>query len=154
MSTRRVTTPGGVAWTVRRRWLPHREGKGVVQRFRKRGKPDASNFVDLPFDIGDGGAGLVIAIVIAVALFLLLLLGWPVLLLGIDLAWLLLVGVLGMIGRIVLRRPWRVEAVSAAERRNWFVKGYRAAGERRDEVARQLTHGQNPTGDSVTPVPH
>jgi hypothetical protein len=142
-----------VTWSVRRRWLPHREGKGVIQRFRKNSKPDAADFVDLPFDI-DGGAGLVVALVIGVVLVVLLIFGWPVILLGIDLAWLVLVGVLGLIGRIVLRRPWRIEAVSKTERRSWFVKGYRAAGQERDEIARRFQHGQNPTGVETAPMPH
>ena len=139
-------------WSVRRRWLPHREGKGVVQRFRKHSKPDAADFFDLP-DLG-GGAGLVVALVIGVGLVLLLVFGWPVLLLGVDLVWLLLVGVLGVIGRIVLRRPWRVEAVSQTERRSWFVKGYRAAGQERDDIARRFQHGQNPAGVETAPMPH
>jgi hypothetical protein len=154
LTTRRVSTPDGVVWSVRRRWLPHREGKGVVQRFRKHSKPNAGDFADLPLGIGDGAAGLVVALVIGIALVLLLVFGWPVILLGIDLVWLLLVGVLGVIGRIVLRRPWRVEAVSRTERRSWFVKGYRAAGRERDEIARRFQHGQNPTGVETAPMPH
>ncbi|MDJ0768549.1 MAG: hypothetical protein QNJ12_07125 [Ilumatobacter sp.] len=91
-----------------------------------------------------------IVVAIVVAIILLFLFGWPLLLLGIDLAWLLIVGIFGVIGRVVLRRPWRVEATSTDERREWFVQGFRAAGRRRDELARQFEHGLNPDGGSAT----
>jgi hypothetical protein len=50
--------------------------------------------------------------------------------------------------------PWRVEARSAAGRRDWFVQGFRAAGRERDEIARQLRHGQNPVGAAHGALPH
>jgi hypothetical protein len=155
LTTRRITTPGGVQWSVRRRWLPHREGKGVVRRFRNHSTPEATDHIaEVPIEFGDGVAGLVIGVVIFVFALVALAWGWPLVLIGVDLVWLLLIGVIGLAGRVVLRRPWRVEAVSAFERRNWFVKGYRAAGERRDEIVRQFVHGQNPIGDSATPMQH
>jgi hypothetical protein len=91
-----------------------------------------------------------------VAFVVLLLVGWPLILIGIDLIWLLLVFGFGLIGRVVLRRPWRVEAVrdDGRERRAWFVRGYRAAGRHRDEVARRFRHGQNPSGDQPGALAH
>ena len=121
------------------------------ERFRRRSTSESTNWLDLPdFDIDLGGFAA--AIVIVAVIVLLLLFGWPVLLIGIDLIWLLLVGLLGVVGRVVLRRPWRVEAVSASQRRQWYVQGYRAAGRRRDEIANQFTHGHNPTGDDAIAV--
>lgn len=99
-------------------------------------------------------AALAIVAVLIVAVVVILAFGWPLVLIGIDLVWLLLVGVFGTIGRVVLGRPWRVEAVAADERRQWFVRGYRAAGRHRDEIARQLRHGQNPLGDGAGALTH
>jgi len=154
LPTRHVTAPDRTSWSVQRRGLPHREGKGIVQRFKNHAKPDNAEGLDLPIDIDAGAAGLVLAIVLVVVIALLLIFGWPVLLIGIDLAWPLLIGALGLVGRVILRRPWRVEAVSPSEGRSWFVKGYRAAGERRDAIARQLQRGQNPLGTETQPVTH
>jgi hypothetical protein len=161
----RVSTPGGTAWTVRRRWVPHRDGVGFRARFAQRrskrrdqrsGESRESAWYD-GLDIPDFGAdleGLAIILAIVVAIVVLALFGWPLVLVGIDLAWLLLVSIFGVIGRVVLRRPWRVEARSGDERRHWYIQGYRAAGRHRDEIARQFQHGQNPHGDAPAPVSH
>ncbi|MFW2336298.1 hypothetical protein, partial [Ilumatobacter sp.] len=103
-----------------------------------------------PIVLDLGIAGLVIGIVVFVALAIVLVFGWPLILLGLDLAWLLAVAGVGAIARLVLRRPWRVEAVAGGERRQWFVQGFRAAGRHRDEVARQFEHGLDPASGADT----
>ena len=55
---------------------------------------------------------LAVALVV-LAVLLLFVGGGPVLLLGIDLLWLVVIGTLSAVGRIVLRRPWSVEALVA-----------------------------------------
>ncbi len=60
---------------------------------------------------------------IVVAIVLLVLFGWPLVLVGVDLVWLAFVSIFGVIGRVLLRRPWRVEARSGDERRHWYVSG-------------------------------
>jgi len=50
--------------------------------------------------------------------------------------------------RAALRRPWRVEAVlpGATERRlTWNVAGWRAAGERADQVRAEIAAGGDPS---------
>ena len=151
----RVTSLDGTVWTVRRRWLPHRDGKGLAQRFRRnrtRRGLDALDGVDLPFDFDL--AGIAIAIGLLLAFVGLLLFGWPLLLLGVDLAWLLLVGVFGVLGRVVLRRPWRVESTSDGERHEWFVQGFRAAGQLRDDLADRYRHGHKPHETAPSQLPH
>jgi hypothetical protein len=153
LTTRRVHAPDGRAWSIRRRWIPHREGKGLRARWARRRR--LGDIADVP-DVGgcaDDLTGLAIVLGLIVLIVLIVLFGGPVLLLGIDLLWLLFVGLIGLLGRVVLRRPWRVEAVSGSDRRSWFVSGYRAAGRQRDEVARQLQHGQNPLGSEAATVP-
>ena len=156
MGAVRVTSPAGATWTVRRRWLPHREGIGPRERFRRhreRGGSDWGGGLDV-LDFGSDLAGIAVVIGLIVAILVVLFFGWPLVLIGIDLVWLLVVGIFGTIGRVVLRRPWRVEARTAGERRDWYVQGFRAAGQHRDEIARQLRHGQNPLGDDAGALAH
>lgn len=157
MGAVRVTTPAGSTWTVRRRWTPHRE-RNLRDRFRRR-RPDSDGLLDaldVAADAGDLPVLGAVAVVVAVFLAILLLAIWfPfVILLVVDIVWLVLAGVIGVIGRVLLRRPWQVEARSSDERRHWYVPGFRAAGRHRDEIARQFRHGQNPLGEAPSPVPH
>lgn len=158
MGAVRVTTPGGAIWTVRRRWLPHRDGIGPRARWRRHrerrgsGSDWSDGFAAL--DFGSDVAGVAVVIGLVLAIILVIVFGWPLVLIGIDLVWLLLVGIFGTIGRVVLRRPWRVEARSGDERRDWYVQGFRQSGRHRDEIARQLRHGQNPLGDGSAALTH
>ena len=148
MATITIHDPTGVEWAVRRRWVPHRDGKGVRERWRRRPETDGlADGLGLAGDAADIPVVGVVAAVVAVLLFVVLMTIWfPfVVLLAVDLVWLSLVVVVGAVGRIVLRRPWRVEARSDDDRREWFVHGYRAAGQLRDELAIQFRHGANPT---------
>ena len=165
MTTRSVSTPEGVEWTVRRRWIPHREGIGVRRRIEQRAARLAARRrrkrrwdADIPFDVPLDLEGLVVLIVgvviFAVLLVVFVLFGWSIVLLGIDLIWFVLVFVLGLLGRVVLGRPWRVEAVGNGERRVWHVQGFLAAGRARDELARQFQHGRNPLPPSAPELPH
>lgn len=147
-----VHAPDGTVWTVRRRWIPHREGRGIRARLKQRTKRSL-DALDIPdFDID--AEAIAIVLVLVVALVVALLFGWPIFLIGIDLAWLLLVAIFGTIGRVVLRRPWRVEAVSTDVRHDWFVPGFRAAGRLRDDLADQYRHGADPHLSSGLGLPH
>jgi hypothetical protein len=143
-------TPDGVDWTIRRRWIPHREGIGLHARLRRRRARDRRtsdsagprwyDWLEVPSDLDVLGAIVVAVLVVLFVVFL----GWPLILVGIDLAWLCLVAIAGTVGRVVLRRPWRVEATSHDERRDWYVSGFREAGRRRDDLADKFRHGANP----------
>ena len=111
---------------------------------------DGADVIDFGVDI----EAFVLAVGVVIFLIAMVLFGWPIVLLGIDAIWLLLIGTLGLLGRVVLRRPWRVEAVSDAERRQWYVQGFRNAGTERDELARRFRLGQNPRGVETSQVPH
>jgi hypothetical protein len=162
VTTRVVSTLDGSHWRIRRRWLPHRDGAGVRARFdthrrrraekrAKRADDDTSRW----FDVVDVGSGVFdfgwVMVVIAASLVLVLLtvsFGGPVLLLGIDLAWFVAVLVVGAFSRLVLRRPWSVEAVAHdGTRREWKVKGYRDAGRLRDALAGEFSRGLDPRPD-------
>ena len=156
MATRVVTDPAGVVWRVRRRWIPHSEGRGLKARLRKRkqqqpvagtttpAKKKRGEWIDVPDLIPDVDsiAALVIGIVVVVVVVLLVAFGPGLFLLGIDLAWLAVVFVAGLFAHVVLRRPWLVEAVpSGGDRRQFAVQGFRAAGRARDDIAGSLSAG-------------
>ena len=154
------------SWRVRRRWLPHAEGRGVRARFdahrrrqaAERRRDDTADdrtrwydFVDPGgcIDPFDGVVALVLAlrVVLAVVLFVF---GGPVLLIGIDLVWFVVVFVAGTLGRFVFGRPWSVEAVDGAgERRVWKVKGFGDAGRLRDRLQVEFDAGLDPHPDRV-----
>lgn len=63
-----------------------------------------------------------------------------------------IVGV-GLAGRMLLGRPWTIEAMKqdAGDAFEWKVRGWRASGELRESIAQQLEATGQPTGG--TPVP-
>ena len=79
--------------------------------------------------------------------------GWPLLLLLLDALWLVVVLVIGIVARVLFRRPWRVEAVDdRGHRYAWQVVGYREAGEQRDRVREELLGvGVDPQATDYTP---
>ncbi|NHC13217.1 hypothetical protein [Motilibacter deserti] len=82
---------------------------------------------------------LLIGLVAAAALFWWLLL--PLLLLLVDLVVVLVLLVAGVAARVVLRRPWTVEAASRHARYRHHVVGLRAARRARSDLAEQLRAG-------------
>jgi hypothetical protein len=151
----RVTTPNGTDWTVRRRWVPVEVSDRIGHRWRRRPKADG---LGDSLELLDAGADIpivgVVAAGIGVVVFLVVLVIWfpPLILIGFEIVLFVVLFIGGVFARFVLRRPWRVEARSGAERRHWFVQGFRAAGRHRDEIARRLRHGQNPLGEATASV--
>ncbi len=161
-------------WRVRRRWLPHRDGIGVHARFRRRRRsiakksklpppaepppygqvlapPRDERAKDRWFDALDAGSGCVDVadeFAIAAAVFAVLVLAFfvpPLVLIGVDLLWVAVMFLGGAIGRFVLGRPWRVEAVSVeGERRVWKIKGFRGAAMLRDALQAEFDAGLDP----------
>ncbi len=162
-----------MTWQIRRRWLPHADGRGVRARFRRASsrragkRRDAEREAALRRDRGesskgrwydhiDGGGcldiptdGVGVAIVVGIVVIVLILFfGGPVLLLGIDLLWFVVVFVAGAIGRFVFGRPWSVEAIDeAGERRVWKVRGFADAGRLRDQLDAEFGAGLDPRPD-------
>jgi hypothetical protein len=139
-----VTATDGGRWLVRRRWIPYRGGIGLRVRLRLRRLTRADKEVIGTFEppLFDGLANLGLGLLLVAAIVVILLFGWPLVLVLLDLVWLLLVLTLGLLGRVLLRRPWRVEALGPrAVRHEWRVVGFRAAGRQRDDVVRRLQGG-------------
>lgn len=145
----RVTDPSGVEWLVRVEWAPRH--RALVRHFgawrRGRKKEDGSRWDWIP-DWFPSFPGDDILGPIFVALFVLvasaLLLWWvvlPLLFLLIDALVLLALFVLGLGVRILLRRPWTVQASAGEQVRSVQIAGWRRALRARDGIAAGLKSG-------------
>jgi hypothetical protein len=138
-----VTAPDGGRWRVRRRWLD-RPLPALGRRFREsRQKGLEEGVVDglWGFDIGEGWAGIAFVAALVLIVFVLL----PLLGVALELIALIFVLCSGVIGRVLLGRPWTVEAVPQDEHADTFslpVKGWRRA----DDVAADLAQVIAATG--------
>ena len=91
------------------------------------------------------GEGVVAALAIVVAVVVLLFVVIPLLVAVVDVAVVLLLALFGVAGRILLRRPWTVEArAEDGSLLVWRVVGWRASGERVDLAAERITAGDVP----------
>jgi len=121
-----VTAPDGRGWKVRRRWV-ERPLPNLRDRFR-RGQEEVKGegVLDglLVVDATEGWAFLGIAIAVGIVVVILL----PLLGIALELIALLLVLIYSLFARVVLRRPWIVEAIDvddAEERVAFAVEGWR-----------------------------
>jgi hypothetical protein len=162
---RKVTTPDGIAWTIRRRWLPHRKVRWRRLRVRGGGPAPANraninndhwyshvlDFLDIP-DFGDlGDVGTVIAVIVCaiIAGLLLWFLVIPAVLAVLDLVLVLLLLVAGLFAHLVLGRPWEVQASCSDRRVVWLVTGWRRSQSKIIDVEDSLRAGTIPSG-SIT----
>ena len=150
MRRREVVAPDGTRWSVGRRWLPRR-WRGP--RWRRTG-----DGIDLiPIDLAEGGltgALIGLAIAVGVVLFVVFLAPLLVLLVEILIAVVLVAGV--VLGRVLLRRPWIVEARPANRATKaaftWRVVGWRESGRVIEEVSGALASGADPRPVGVEAV--
>ena len=137
-----VLAPDGRTWRVRRQWVPRLGQETLWGRFRRRFGRTFRRTADLAdFDPGCGEAiveGLVVLVVVLVAIFV----GIPFLIALLDVRLLLLLAVLALLARLLLRRPWIVEA-SADDGRSitWRVRGWAESGRRCAEIEERLRAG-------------
>ena len=131
--------PEGRRWEVRRRWL-HRS---VSWRGPKGGHAlDLINGADLAGDGTDLPVVGVIMFAIAALLIGVLAVVFviPALIFVLELLLVLVAVGLGVLGRVLFRRPWTVEArvTGTNQGREWKVTGWRASGDLVDSVAERL----------------
>jgi hypothetical protein len=142
-----VIDPAHVTWDVRVVWAPrHRALVRRIGGWRKRkdrdgpGSSDSGSGWDLPTMWGDDFLFWIFVALLAVVVAALLL-WWvviPLLLLVLDGLIVFVLLVLGIGGRILVRRPWTVEASSPGETHQLKVVGWRRALRARDGVAEGL----------------
>jgi hypothetical protein len=80
-------------------------------------------------------------IVVAIVAFLLVLVLFNVVAIAIELMLVILLLFAGLFGRVVLRRPWIVQARSGDAVLEWPVVGWRSSGRKIADVAGQLRSG-------------
>lgn len=149
-----MTTPAGV-WHVRRRWAPRHLGAQTIwARFVHRSRKVRRRSADLG-DIPDPGCGpdiaegiLVFLAAIVIIVFLIFI-GIPFLIALGELVFIVVLAVAGVVGRVLFRRPWTVDAVDPANARHtWSVVGWRASAAARRFIADRIaTSGTAPTND-------
>jgi hypothetical protein len=142
-----VTAPNGNHWQVRRRWMD-RSLPNLRDRFREsreemalEGGLDALSGVDA-FDSPW------VAIAVAVGALLLFIVLLPLIGIALELIVLLVLLWSGIVGRVVLRRPWIVQAINLddAEQSTIFaVKGWRRSGQAIEELAKAIATSGAPT---------
>jgi hypothetical protein len=146
MRAEQVRSPDGARWRVRRRWLD-RPLPDVRSRFREYREENSGEGVLDGFWVVDFGdsvwAG--VALTIAIALVVIVLLP----LIGVALELILVVLVLGsgLLGRLLLRRPWTVEAENLDDSdrsTSYAVKGWRRSGRAATEIAATIEAGGAP----------
>lgn len=128
-------------WTVRRRWVPRLGRETLWGRFQRRFRRVVHRVTE-GAEVADPGClellgeGVAVAVAVILGILLLAFVVIPLLVAVVDVLIVLLLGVLGILARILLRRPWVVEARTAGERTVfWRVVGWRASGDERDRVA-------------------
>ncbi|WP_213005572.1 hypothetical protein [Paractinoplanes toevensis] len=163
MRTVTVQASDGVAWRVRVVWEPR--WRALARRFggwrRKRKDRDGGgDFPDPGLDLPSGGHhsggggfmsdladDLVVGIAIIIGLIVFGFLFWwlllPLLLLVLDIIVVVLLVIAGVVGRVLFRRPWIVEA-TGPQKVTAEVVGWRAALRTRDEMAEKLRLGYRP----------
>lgn len=125
----RVDSTAGV-WHVRRRWAPRHLGSQTiwarfVDRTRKvrRRTADAADVPD-PGCAPDIAEGIAVFIVLIVMVLFLIFIGIPFLIALGELLLIVLLALSGIVGRVLFRRPWTVDAVDPdGGHRDWHVVG-------------------------------
>lgn len=142
----RITAPDGAEWAVGRRWMTREVRRSWKWRRGASGDLIAGgNFPGSDW-AGDslGSAVLILLGVIIVALVLV-----PLLLFGIELIVVGCVLAASVAGRVLLGRPWTVEArtlgpAGSDRSLEWSVPGWRRSGKVIDAIAEDLTAGREP----------
>jgi hypothetical protein len=143
------TVAGAAPWEVHRRWVTRLGRENFGRRFGAR----ARRGVDVA-EMADGGSGcvgglddLVIVLVVIVVVVLLIFVVAPLVIFLVELLLLALAVLLGLVARIVFRRPWAIDAFAAdGTHLRWKAVGWRAATAKVDEVTASLSHGVIPPG--------
>src|SRR5688500_4733473 len=118
-----VVAPDGRTWRVQRQWVPRLGQETLWGRFHRRFRQTIRKVGDVgdPGCLEVFGEGLLIGLLILAFV----LLGFPVLTALLDIALLILLAALALLARLLLRRPWIVEATADdGTSLTWRVSGW------------------------------
>lgn len=134
-------TPDGLEWRVSRRWSEGRPS-WTLRRPRELASESLSGLGVPDFPGVDSAEGLLL-VVLAMVLVLLLV---PILFFGVELVAVGAVLAAGVVGRVVLRQPWTIEAtaVGTERRLEWQVRGWRKSRAVIRSVVSDLAAGREP----------
>lgn len=153
----KIETTAG-AWHVRRRWAPRHLGSETIwARFLQRSRKVRRRTTELG-DIPDPGCavdvveGIAVFIFLIVVILFLIFIGIPFLIALGELFFIVFLALAGVVGRVLFRRPWTVDAVSpTGEHYQWAVVGWRASGAARQFIADRIaTTSTVPTDEEVS----
>ena len=152
----KVSTGAGV-WHVRRRWAPRHLGSHTIwARFLARSRKARRRTKEYA-DVPDGCAldlidELVIVIVAIAVILFMIFIGIPFLIALGELVFVVLLALVGIIGRVLFRRPWTLDAVSPrGAHHTWAVVGWRKSGVARQFIADRIAAtGAVPTAEEVS----
>lgn len=139
----RVVAPDGVEWSVGRRWTQRRT------RWPRRPRDLSADWLSglgVPDSPGvDSAEGLLLVVGVTILLLLLV----PILFFGFELVVLGALLSAGVVGRVVLRQPWVIDATATtpfrSERRlEWQVRGWRKSRTVINAVVADLSAGREP----------
>ena len=144
---RSVVGPDGRAWKVGRRWLPERVRVRREPDLHEDGDGDGWSLGDA-FSLDDiSPAAIVAAVALLVLVTFLATVVWPLVAFILELVVLGALFVAGAAARLLLRRPWRVEAHTPGPPPRvlaWEAAGWRRSRRVVDEVAGALRAGEEP----------
>jgi hypothetical protein len=131
---------------LRKRFREAREERSPIDAY------DGFSVLDAIGDSGWAGIAIALAVLLLIVVFL------PLLGVAFELILLLLVFFSGIAGRVVLGRPWTVEAVNVSDAERsvaYGVKGFRSAGHAAGELAASLAASGPPArlsrGERIAP---
>ena len=100
----------------------------------------------------DIAGGVVVFLVIIALVLFLIFVGIPLLIALGELLFIVVLAVVGVVGRVLFRRPWTVDAIDPAGARHaWSVVGWRSSRDARRFIADRIAAaGSVPTDDEVS----
>ncbi len=158
MPSRDVRAPDGHVWVVRRRWVARYGVEPWWAHLRDRLERRARRRSGLGDDLSSIGANdltdLVLVALGTVAIIVFVTVVWPLLFVLLDLIVLILLALGGAVTRVLLRRPWAVDAVpDIGDALRWRVVGWRRSGRLRDEIADAIERGLPVPGGAFAGMP-
>jgi hypothetical protein len=157
MRGRIVRAPDGQTWVVRRRWTPRIGDDSIWSRLRRRSQRSAKHAdtaggysLFSAFVVDDFAVVVRWVVIVVVATLLIVLSAFAAV---VEVALLTLLVIAGVVSRVLLDRPWTIEAVpDDGASLAWLESGWRASTDRRDHIATLLEAGITPPPDvPVTP---
>jgi hypothetical protein len=153
MRGRTVRAPDGRSWVVRRRWMP-RVGAGTAWSRLSRRSRRSTKHAEMAGDVSLFSAFIVDdfavvvrwVVIVVIATLLIVLSAFAAV---VEVALLVLLVLVGILTRVLLDRPWTIEATpDEGESLTWLATGWRSSAERLDQIATLLESGITPPPDA------